>query len=269
MTKHRVVIALRTAAAVAALAVLAATSPAVAAGPPALTIRAGSTAETDLVLREAAVLDLAASRSSGAGRFGGWALVRQGTPGLPVAAELRVAAWDAGSAPVRISTSAADTARVPAGRYRLVVFADGPTTVTIPMRAGRAQRLTAARRTTARAQLVDLLATPAPAVGPDHRRTVAYGGTFVLSQTYLRSRAHQAGVQEHCFAPAAEQSRSCAGRQGGTYVFASPGSVGDGFTSSFAAAYGSQLPAGQDVDVLLRVVDVDAPTQAEWLVVTV
>lgn len=140
--------------------------------------------------------------------------------------------------------------------------------MTIPIKAGRSQRLTAARTTTASAELVNLLAAPAPVVRPDNRSTVTYGGTFVLSHAYFRAQAHQAEVQAHCFAPAAEQARACVNRQGGTYAFTSPGSVGDGFTSAFAAAYGNELPVGQDIDVLLQAANVDAPTRAEWLVVT-
>jgi hypothetical protein len=48
----------------------------------------------------------------------------------------------------------------------------------------------------------------------------------------------------------------------------SPGSVGDGYTSQMAAVYGRGLPPGQDVDVLMQAVDVDAPSFAEWLIVS-
>jgi hypothetical protein len=185
-----------------------------------------------------------------------------------IAAELRVKRWTAGSGALRVATRTATPIRLGAGRYRLIVFADQPTAVTIPLRSGRSMSLTAARRTTARAQLRNLL-DPAPVVvAPQNRVTLRYPGAFVLSQIYFRSRAHQAEAEAQCFAPASQHVQTCANATGSVWALPTPGSVGDGYSSAFAAAYGRELPAGDEVDVLLQAADLDAPSFAEWLTVT-
>lgn len=218
------------------------------------------------MLTKSAVLDQARTSVDGAGRIGGWALMRQGAAGKLVAAELRVKSWRDENGLLRVSTHNRPV-HVPAGRYRLVLFTDKPTVVTIPLLAGRAQAVTVARETTARAELSDLLAA-SPVVASRSRKTLTYGGAFVLSQTYFRATAHQAEVVAQCFAPATEQAQSCLNREGFTGVVASPGSVGDGYTSQFTAGYGSSFAPGEQIDVLLDAANVDAPSAAEWLVVS-
>jgi hypothetical protein len=95
---------------------------------------------------------------------------------------------------------------------------------------------------------------------------VRYPGSVLLSQVFFRARAHQADATSLCFAATSENAQNCANRTGFTNITTSPGSVGDGYASTFAAAYGEEWPKA-DVDALLQTVDVDSPTLAEWLVV--
>ena len=264
----RVLRARRVAGVACALLLGFAAAPAQAAAPvPALTITANGTAETDLVLRQGATLDPAATWVTGAGQFGGWALLRSGSRTEVIASELRVRRWTTPSGPLLTGTGYEGLLRLPAGRYRLVVFADKPTRVMIPIRTGQPQALAANRATTAQAQLHNLLDST-PLVTPQSRVTLTYPGAFVLSQVYFRARAHQVELVAQCFAPAAEHTNTCVNHLGVMFAYLSPASVGDGYTSQFAATYGAAFAAGQKIDVLLQAANVDAPAFAEWLTVT-
>lgn len=255
-------LALVIAAAVAALGL----APATAASPELLRVSAGGTSETALVLTRPAVLDQARMTTAGQGRLAGFAVLR--VTGELVGAEVRVTGWTdplGQDAPVRVSTREGSIELAP-GRYRLVVFADGPTRVTVPLAAGRGQTLRAARPTTARARLTDL--NSLPVVAGAVRDTLRYPGGFVLSQTYQRTQVHQAAVLWQCFARAAERAPVCSDQPGFAALIVSPGSVGAGYTSAMAASYGRELPVGEDVDVLLEVASADVPSRAEWLTLT-
>lgn len=239
---------------------------AMAPTPQALTVVASGTFETPLVLARPAVLDQARMTVSGKGRVAGFAILHR--TGKFVGAEVRVAGWTdptSREAPVR-ATLNFEEIKLPAGQYRLVVFADAPVRLSVPLRSGTGQSLRATRPTTGRANLMNLAHLPVAAGSV--RDTLRYPGGFVFSQTYHRTRAHQAKSERHCFAPASERAPVCGDRQGFHVLIASPGSVGAGYTSSMTAAYGSEMPRGKDVDVMLEGVAVDLPASAEWLTVT-
>lgn len=253
-----------------ALLILAATAAtalavpnAAASTPQALTVAAQGTFEIPLVLTRSTVLDQARMTVSGSGRVLGFAILDR--TGKFVGAEARVAGWTdptAKDAPLRVWTSP-ESLKLPAGRYRLVVLADAPVRISVPMRTGSGQSLRATRPTSARAKLTNLASLPV--VAGSVRDTLRYPGGFLLSQTYQRTRAHQASAVRHCFAPASERAAVCGDRQGFQAVILSPGSVGAGYTSVMAGAYGSDMPPGKQIDVLLEAVAADLPSTAEWL----
>lgn len=243
---------------------LVAGTTAMASPSPSLRLTADRTAETVLTIKTSTVLTPGSLTANGSGRVAGFAVTALGGGGF-IYGELRVTRWTTPGGPLQVRTGS-DPVRLSAGRYRLVVFADAPVTLTIPLRAGRAVSLRVAGRTQASAHLENLLAS-GPVVAPSARRTVRYAGSWLLSHTYFRAQAHQAEVVAQCFAPTAENAQTCAQQLGYTSVFTSPGSVGDGYTSAFAAVYDGTFRAGTDCDVLLQAVNVDAPSFAERLVV--
>lgn len=256
----------RVALVLAAASLVLGLAPAAASAPPVLRVAAAGTLEAPLVLTRPAVLDPARMTTSGSGRIAGFAVLR--STGELVGAEARVEGWThtAGAdRVVRVATHDG-TLRLAPGRYRLVVFADGPVQVSVPVASGSGQSLRATRPTTARARLMDL--TSLPVVAGAVRDTLRYPGGFVLSQTYQRTQAHQAAVIRQCFAPTADRAAFCSNHQGYAAVMLTPASVGPGHTSAMAAAYGRELPVGEDVDVLLEGVSADVPSAAEWLTLT-
>ena len=106
-----------------------------------LRVAAAGTAETPLVLTRPVVLDPSRMTVSGTGRVAGFAVLR--TTGELVGAEARVEGWThtaGGDRVVRVATHGG-ALRLTPGRYRLVVFADGPAQVAVPLTSGSSQSL--------------------------------------------------------------------------------------------------------------------------------
>jgi hypothetical protein len=95
---------------------------ATAAPEPSLTITSRSTAETTLVVTRSITFDPSLLRVLRGGRLAG-----VGLPGLRLV-ELKVRAWTSAAGAPRVHTLAGSVTLNP-GRYRLVVYGDGPTTL--------------------------------------------------------------------------------------------------------------------------------------------
>jgi hypothetical protein len=248
----------------AAVLLAGSTGSSTAAGaPPVLRLTASNTAETTLQLSRPTTLDLSGMRTKAHGRYAGLAVFAPS--GALVAARVRVTAWTRPDGPVDVVVTR-DRVPLPRGRYRVVVYADAPSTVEVPLRTGTSVVRTVARGTSARLVLRDLLGA-APAVGGSYVERVTYRGGFLVSQVYLRARAHQAEVLAQCFVPHGEAD-ACVQQQGFIGTFASPGSVGDGWSTEMAGAYGHDLASGHDYDVVLQGLDADVPARAEWAVLS-
>lgn len=222
-----------------------------------LTLTSVGTAEVTLTVTRSLTFDPSQMRVLRGGKLAG-----VGVPDL-LLVEVKVRAWTSAFGGPRVATSS-DPVTLKPGRYRVVVYGDGPTTVQIPLQKGSSLKVNATRGTSATAKVDDL---GGPVVAANLRRTVRYPGAVLLSQVFFRARAHQVDVTSQCFVATTERAQHCVNQYGGNYALLSPGSVGDGYTSAFVAAYENDFPKA-DIDVLLQGVDVDVPTTAQWLVAT-
>jgi hypothetical protein len=247
---------------VCALLGLVIVPPSEAAAPGQLVLRGAGTAAIDLELKKTSSIDLRAFVPDSRATFSG--VVLRDSRGRFLGSAIQVQRWTTvPKAPAPIVTLSGPLS-LTAGRYRVELLASGPATVRVPSTGDLVRTLTLTRPAPSRVTLTDLGASGVPVSNQRYPgvRVTPTGASLLVF--FKRTTAHQASLPQLCFVePAAP---TCAQAYGFSTVFASPGSVGEGWVQSFTALYGGDALDGV-YDALVQNVTVDVPAGTDALLV--
>lgn len=201
------------------------------------------------------VLEISEAVVKTSGTYGGFHLYNPDTS-RNLGTAFTIPNWDETGYPIGTLVYSYSSVNVPPGKYRINLYGDGVTHVTVPLEKGRSLTLRPKKRLPVEAAVVDLQAMPPLHHGDVRVPVDVPAGAVAFVATVAVAEHHQAGYMESCIAN--QGAPTCA--QGGetpstSAVYPSPGSIGGGWTMTKAAGKPSEGPK----EVRLRVEGISNP----------